>query len=323
MYNDSFGLGKNPFNMTPDPAFLFLTAQHREALVGLTYGILQRKGFVVLTGEAGTGKTTLIARVLQSLPSNKIQFSAIINPTLTPAEFLESVLLDFGMTNIQTSKAQRLWMLRRFLLQGQREGKISALIIDEAHKLSPEVLEEIRLLGNFEEADQKFLQILLVGQGELDDLLNRDDLRQFRQRVAVRLFLSPLAPTDVAQYIRHRWLRAGGTDAPFSSESINCIADASDGIPRVINALCDNALTLAYAEGASLVEARHVTTASTDLVRQEIPRREVPADLPIPEPTRVDGLNHFEHRNGASAIFTRWRKWTGRLGLPQRQESHE
>jgi len=152
---------------------------------------------------------------------------------------------------------------------------------------------------------------------------NRDDLRQFRQRVAVRLFLSPLAPTDVAQYIRHRWLRAGGTDAPFSSESINCIADASGGIPRVINALCDNALTLAYAEGASLVEARHVTTASTDLVRQEIPRREVPADVPIPEPTRVDGLNHFEHRNGASPIFKRWRKWTGRLGLPPQQESHE
>jgi general secretion pathway protein A len=323
MYNGSFGLGKNPFNMTPDPAFLFLTAQHREALVGLTYGILQRKGFVVLTGEAGTGKTTLIARVLQSLPASRIQFSAIVNPTLTSSEFLESVLLDFGMTDVPASKAQRLWMLRHFLLQGQRENKISALIIDEAHKLSPDVLEEIRLLGNFEEADQKFLQILLVGQGELDDILNRDDLRQFRQRVAVRLFLGPLAATDVRQYIRHRWLRAGGTEAPFSPESVSAIADASRGIPRVINALCDNALTLAYAEGASLVEARHVKAASADLVRQESASPDVAAEVPVPEPARVDSLNCLEHSNGASPQPSGWRKWTGKLGFAPREESHE
>src|SRR5580704_13427161 len=160
MYFQSFGLRKNPFNMTPDPAFLFLTSQHREALVGLTHAILQRKGFVALTGEAGTGKTTLLSRVLQFLPESRLQFSLILNPTLTPSEFLELALLDFGINPIPASKAQRLWKLQNLLHEGQSKGKVSALIIDEAHKLSPDVLEEIRLLGNFEGDDQKMLQIL-------------------------------------------------------------------------------------------------------------------------------------------------------------------
>src|SRR5882724_2031209 len=164
MYTESFGLRKKPFSLTPDPEFLFLTEQHREALVGLTGAILQRRGFVVLTGDAGTGKTTLLARVLQFLPASRLQFSVILNTTLTPSEFLELALLDFGVTNVPPSKAQRLWKLKNLLLQGEREGKVSALIVDEAHKLSPEVLEEIRMLGNFEEADEKLLQILLVGQ---------------------------------------------------------------------------------------------------------------------------------------------------------------
>jgi len=261
----TFGLRKNPFNMTPDPAFLFMTEQHREALVGLAYAILQCKGFVVLTGEAGTGKTTLLARVLQFLPSRRLQFSLILNPTLTPSEFLELALLDFGVPDIPSSKAQRLWKLQSLLLKGQSEGKVSALIVDEAHKLSPEVLEEIRLLGNFEDAEQKLLQILLVGQCELDDVLNRDDLRQLKQRVALRLSIGPLAATEVGQYIRHRWLRAGGAEPPFSMDAVVDIAQASRGIPRLINALCENALILAFGEGSPTVERRHVQAATADL----------------------------------------------------------
>src|SRR5690242_4121621 len=194
MYNHAFGLRQNPFNLTPDPAFLFLTEQHREALAGLTYSLLQRKGFTVLTGDVGTGKTTLLSRILRFLPSSQLQFSLIVNPTLTPAEFLELALLDFGLTEVPESKAQRLWLLQNLILQGQRQGKVSALIVDEAHKLSPEVLEEIRLLGNFEEAEQKILQILLVGQTELDQVLERPDLRQLKQRIGVRLSLGPLTP---------------------------------------------------------------------------------------------------------------------------------
>jgi general secretion pathway protein A len=311
MYIESFGLRKDPFSLTPDPAFLFLTQQHREALVGLTGAILQRKGFAVLTGDAGTGKTTLLARVLQFLPTNQLQFSVIVNPTLTPAEFLELALLDFGVTDVPSSKAQRLWKLQNLLLQGQREGKVSALIVDEAHKLTTEVLEEIRMLGNFEEAGQKFLQILLVGQSELDTTLNRQDLRQLKQRIGVRLSLAPLAPTEVGEYIRHRWLRAGGTDHPFSTEAIEDIAGASRGLPRVINSVCDNALILAFAEGSSRVLDKHVRGAAKDLDLGDLPVREGaarPAATAAPVP-------------GAESRWSRYTRWAGRFRFTPRHES--
>jgi len=303
----TFGLRKNPFSMTPDPAFLFLTEQHREGLVGLTYAILERKGFAVLTGEVGTGKTTLLARVLQFLPATRLQFSLILNPTLTPSEFLEMTLLDFGVRDIPSSKAQRLWKLQNLLLQGQREGKVSALIVDEAHKLSPEVLEEIRLLGNFEEADHKLLQILLVGQNELDDVLNREDLRQLKQRVAVRLSIGPLAPPEVGQYIRHRWLRAGGAQPPFSAKAIADIADISRGIPRLINSVCENALTLAFAEESSLVEPQHVQAAAADLrltPAPAVPLPDITDEPPVSPPAELPG-----------ETVSTWTQWVGKLNF--------
>jgi general secretion pathway protein A len=316
MYNQFFGLRKNPFNMTPDPAFLFLTPQHREALVGLTHAILQRKGFIVLTGEVGTGKTTLLARVLQFLPAARLQFSSVQNPTMTASEFLEFALLDFGVQCVPSSKAQRLWELRKLLLQAQSEGKVTALIVDEAHKLSPEVLEEIRLLGNFEEADHKLLQIVLVGQSELDDTLNREDLRQLKQRVAVRLSIGPLTAPDVGQYIRHRWLRAGGVNFPFCPESVNEIAALSRGIPRTVNALCENALTLAFAEQCSTVDTRYVRAAAADLH----------VSTALPNAVSVDrgGINgrpeiirvpFAQYRNGTSHKPSRWVRLAERLGF--------
>jgi general secretion pathway protein A len=265
MVGPAFGLRQDPFNLTPDPGFLYLTAQHREALVGLTYAILQRKGFIVMTGEVGTGKTTLLARVLQFLPATKLQFSIIQNPTLTPSEFLEMALLDFGLSDIPSSKAQRLWQLQNLILQGAREGKVSALVIDEAHKLSPELLEEIRLLGNFEHADRKLLQIVLAGQPELNDMLERDDLRQLKQRIMVRLEIGSLAPGEVDSYIQHRWVRAGGTKAPFSEAAVDKIAKLSRSIPRLISSLCECALTLALGEGSVLVDCEQVEMAATDL----------------------------------------------------------
>lgn len=308
----TFGLRKNPFSMTPDPAFLFLTEQHREGLVGLTYAILERKGFAVLTGEVGTGKTTLLARVLQFVPSTRLQFSLILNPTLTPSEFLEMALLDFGVRDIPASKAQRLWKLQNLLLQGQREDKVSALIVDEAHKLSPEVLEEIRLLGNFEEADRKLLQIILVGQNELDDILNREDLRQLKQRVAVRLSIGPLAQAEVGQYIRHRWLRAGGTQSPFSAQAIADIAAVSRGIPRLINSVCENALTLAFAEESSVVEPRHVQTAASDL-------RLSPAPVPVvPEVAREPSVEAPAEL--PDEPVSTWARWVGKLSSKRNPE---
>lgn len=321
MYNRSFGLRRNPFNMTPDPSFLFLTVQHREALVGLTYAIMQRKGFIVLTGEAGTGKTTLLARVLQFIPASQVQSSVILNPTLTPAEFLEMALLDFGVTNVPSSKAQRLWMLRNLLLKAREQGRVSALIIDEAHKLSREVLEEIRLLGNFEEADEKFLQIVLIGQNELDEALNREDLRQLKQRIAVRLSIAPLASPEVAQYIRHRWLRAGGNHPPFSSDAISLIADASHGIPRLINGLCDNALTLAFGEGSSGVETRHVQASAVDLHLSTTPHPEEPAEPAAAVTPEIETVQDLESYNGTDPKASLWTKWRGRLRLTPRHET--
>src|SRR5579872_3045130 len=231
MYYQFFGLQKEPFGMTPDPAFLFLSAAHREALAGLTYAILSRKGFVVLTGDAGTGKTTLLTRVVQSVPESRACFSVVLNPTLTPAEFLELVLLDFGIVEVPASKAQRLTILREFLTEAFQQRRVPVLVVDEAHKLPPDVLEEIRLLSNFELPEGKLLQIVLAGQTELGDLLNRQDLRQLKQRVAVRLAIHPLSAVDVDHYIRHRWQRAEGREPhPFQPEAVRTIAQYSRGI---------------------------------------------------------------------------------------------
>jgi general secretion pathway protein A len=327
MYNESFGLRKSPFSLTPDPACLFLTEQHREALSGLTYAILQRRGFAVLTGEAGTGKTTLLARALNFIPASRLQFSMIMNPTMTPAEFLEFALLDFGVTDVPSSKAQRLWKLKDLLIQGERDGKVTALIVDEAHTLSMEVLEEIRMLGNFEQADHKCLQILLVGQSELDSILDREDMRQLKQRIGVRLTLGPIPPELVEQYIRHRWLKAGGAEHPFSPGAVEDLAIASKGIPRVINALCDNALLLAFATESSRVLARHIREVAADLNLDALPLREeeVFAEPVEPEPELEPELitppDLGSTRSDEAPNLSRWTRWTDRFRLTPRHES--
>ena len=266
MYKDFFGLQKLPFNLTPDPAFLFLPTKHREALAGLTYAVLERKGFVVLTGDAGTGKTTLINSVLNRLPADRIESSIMLNPTLTASEFLESVLLDFDIPDVPASKAQRLWKLQEFLARTHQQNRLAVLVIDEAHKLSLEVLEEIRLLGNFESAADKFLQILLLGQSELDDLLNRQDLRQFKQRISLRLYIDRLTASEVQQYIRFRWAKGGGREAPpFTADATAGIIQWSQGIPRLINSICDTALLMAYGDECPLVALNYVRAAATNL----------------------------------------------------------
>jgi len=312
MYYRAFGLTKSPFSLTPDPAFFFLTPQHREALVGLIYGI-QCKGFIALLGEAGTGKTTLLAKALQLMPSDRLQSSAVLHPTLTPAEFLEMVLLDFGVRDVPASKAQRLWRLQQLLFDARRSGKLSALIVDEAHKLSPEVLEELRLLGNLEQADRKLLQILLIGQDELDDCLNRVDMRQLKQRIALRLHIGPLDPNQVGPYIQHRWSVAGGSHAPFLPQAVGCIATISHGIPRLVNSLCENALSLALADGLQNADARHVTQAAGGLRLIEassVSTRQAPDPVNEGHPDLEK-----DELEGEETPRTTWTRWASRLGL--------
>ena len=266
LYRQKFGLAKDPFNMTPDPDLLFMTEQHREALAGVAYAILDRKGFAVLIGPAGTGKTTLVTTVLQSLKKSPVQSSVILNPALSPAEFLEMVLLDFGIADIPASKAQRINIFQKFLLESHQKQKVCTVIVDEAHKLSPDVLEEIRLWTNFEFSDQKLLQIVLVGQPELRDVLNREDLRQLKQRIALRFTIAPLSMSEVAAYIQYRWSRSGApAPAPITPEAVALVARASAGIPRVINAICDNALLLIFGRGLAVVSEDSAREACREL----------------------------------------------------------
>lgn len=293
MYESRFGLSKKPFAMTPDPSFLFQTPNHREALSALLYGVLDEKGFIVITGEAGTGKTTLLSRILRMIPAGKVIFSLVLNPTLSPDEFLESALIDFGMEDIPPTKGRRLLRLQEFLLAARSLGRLCVLVVDEAHKLSEEVLEEIRLLTNFENAERKLLQIILAGQPELREVLNTAELWQLKQRVAVRYELRPLSATEVTQYVYFRWARAGANDEPpFDEGAINIIARASKGIPRLVNSLCDNALTLIFATDERLVTARHALQAARDLDIRDVDLEPVPIRLQPPQPIALMPANN-------------------------------
>ena len=267
MYEEFFGLSRRPFSMSADPQFLYLTAQHREAATGLIYSVLKHKGMVTLTGEPGTGKTTVLKSVLASISGASVKVAYVAVPTLSTAEFLEFVLLQFGLLSLaRANKAERILMFERFLLTMFAANKTVLLIVDEAHKLSPEILEEIRLLTNFETGQGKLMQIVLAGQNELAETLRQDDMSQFKQRVAYRFSLKGLSEPEVAAYIAHRWTRAGGAGSPpFDDDSIRAVATYSQGIPRLINAICDNALVMAFGDGATAIRAASVLDAARDL----------------------------------------------------------
>jgi general secretion pathway protein A len=256
MYLSFYSLREYPFNVTPDPHFLYFSRPHREAYDLLLYGITHRKGFIELTGEVGSGKTTLCRAVLSSL-GPEVHTALVVNPALTGTQLLRAMLKDFGMEVRSRDRLACVDALNTFLLERSREGRNVALIIDEAQDLSPDLMEQVRLLSNLETDQHKLIQIVLCGQPELKDRLNRPDLRQLKQRISIRYHLPPLTHEDTLVYITHRLSVAGGT-AEFEPRAVKEIYRYSGGSPRLINAVCDGALLAGYVAGVRRIDARCV-----------------------------------------------------------------
>lgn len=261
MYTEFFNLTHNPFDLTPDPKFFVPTKRHNEALAALYYGIRRHKGFVVLTGEVGTGKTLLLRCLLGLLKESKdIAYAYVFNGRLSPAEFLQYILSDFGVPTSGKNKSELLFHLGQFVVLRGSNKMTTVLIVDEAHHLSADILEEVRLLSNLETDDEKLLQMVLVGQPELDEKLDSVGLRQLKQRIAVRTHLDSLNAEETEGYIHQRLLAGGITSSNplFSARTVGAVYHYSRGLPRLINTICDNALVTAY--------ARRLTSVTADVI---------------------------------------------------------
>jgi general secretion pathway protein A len=266
MYLRFYGLRELPFELTPNPKFLYLTTAHREALANLQYGLTTAKAVTVVTGEAGTGKTTLIRTALESPACRNVRCIYLTNPGLTRDEFVEMLARGFELSPAAaTSKATLLTELERVLRDRRARGEVTALIVDEAQRLSDELLEEIRLLANIETSTEKLLPLVLVGQPEFADRLNQVGLRQLKQRVALRCEIAPLSVAEAAAYIAYR-IRTAGGDASrlFTREAVTLIHELSHGIPRTVSVICDNALLSGFAAGRQPVSRDIVAEVAKD-----------------------------------------------------------
>jgi general secretion pathway protein A len=311
MYREHFGLLRRPFEMTPDPAFLVLGDAHREGLATLVYGVQARKGFVLLTGEVGTGKTTLLHALLSQLDRNTLA-AFIFNPRVEPLDFFRLLFDELGIEKRCATKAEYLIELNRFLIDRLARDATTLLIIDEAQNLSAEMLEEVRLLSNLETPTSKLLQIILVGQPELWDLLGQPRLRQLRQRIVLRHKLAPFDEEETAKYVNERLHLAGYTGSElFRKAALREVFVLTGGVPRLVNIVCDGALLAAFAHGR--------TTVGPDLVR------EVARDLDLgAPPLRTNGAGNG-HGNGRRAVPAPGRAqslksgWLGIVDWLQRQ----
>lgn len=265
MYRNFFGMNDSPFGTCPDPRFLYMTPQIQEALACLQYGIAARKGFVVMTGEVGTGKTTLLKTALSSFADQRIATAFVFNPRLDVLDFLEFVLADFCIPSTKRTKSGMLLQLNSWLIDRFGNGELCAIVVDDAQNLSWELLEEIRLLTNLETASEKLVQIVLSGQPELEQKLRNPRVRQLRQRISLWCRTRPLTSEETAAYIAKRLQIAGARQPVFSPEAVQLVHGCSRGIPRLINLVCEHALISAYVEQIKLVPAHIVESVSVEL----------------------------------------------------------
>jgi general secretion pathway protein A len=266
MYNAFFGFSENPFSLSPDPSFFYRSDQHEEALANLIYGVQARKGFIALAGEVGTGKTTMLECLRDHLEAQYIEFAFIFNSRITVEQFFEMIAYDLDLPCSRTSKTEVLFALNQLLVEQAQDGRTVVLIVDEAHNLEWEVLEEIRLLGNLENRNGKLLQIVLAGQPELDRKLDAPNLRQLKQRIVLRCTLQPFSLRDSVEYMQTRLERAGMPNQTVFSEDLTAeIHLRGQGIPRVINSICDNLLLTAFAMETKTCTAEMLDEVCRDL----------------------------------------------------------
>lgn len=282
MYKSFFGLNESPFRVNPDPRYLYLTNEIQEAMAGLMHGIHTRRGFVTLIGEVGTGKTTLVNRLLDWLKEQQIHVAFIVNSRLNTTQLFEFILAEFDIRCESRSKSQQLMRLNQYLLERHGAGETVVLIIDEAQNLTYPVMEEIRLLTNLETSTDKLLQIVLSGQPELDEKLKLPQLRQLRQRISVRCKTSPLTHEQTHEYIAERLRIAGANGQPiFGPAAIDAIHKYAHGIPRVINLLCEHALTGAYVEEQRPIEPALIDEVAREFQLDEIAPIAAPGSLTV------------------------------------------
>ncbi|HEV2488843.1 MAG TPA: AAA family ATPase [Candidatus Acidoferrales bacterium] len=308
MYRKFYGLTRNPFEISPDPYFFYPTPRHNEALANLNYGVQRRKGFVVVTGEVGTGKTLLVRCLLDALNRNQVSFAYVFNPRLSVLDFLRYVLTDLRLPMTGGTKSEMLAHLNSYLIARFRRGTTAALVVDEAQLLSWELLEEIRLLTNLETSQQKLLQIVLVGQPELDQKLDSPHLRQLKQRVGLRCRLEPLSLEELRGYI-HRRLELAGANSHgatiFADGAIEAVHRFSRGIPRLINTLCENALVSGY--------ARQVKQMTPEIIA------EVAADFRLDVSSAVEGPEAADAETRKKALKTLFRMIEELEASPEKQ----
>ncbi|MFZ0201088.1 MAG: AAA family ATPase [Candidatus Sulfotelmatobacter sp.] len=291
MYKEFYGLRANPFNVNPDPRYLFLTRHTEEALACLTYGIQSRKGFVLLTGEVGTGKTTLINKLLEWLRLQQVATAFIFNSRLNTTQFLDYMMADFGIPSDSKAKSQILLRLYNWLLDRYRAGETAVLIVDEAQNLTEEVLEEIRMLTNLETFTEKLLQIVLVGQPELEQKLKQPQLRQLRQRLTLRAKTHALTLEETKAYIQQRLRIAGSSGQQiFDPEAVVAIHRYSNGIPRVVNLLCEHCLVSAFVDQQKVIGPAVVEFVARDfdLADGAAARAMMTSSPPPPGQTKLD-----------------------------------